>query len=133
MLGEPPALDLWDNFGAPEGHEFGRYETLRAMVRGAHAVIGGTVSGVDDGILLDEDDPELLGVRITLKVTDVYKGDLRPGEEIPVGLGVTDRPGVEKRYAGLRGDEGDLLHRSGGSPPPGVRDQRFGTASRGRR
>lgn len=69
--GEPPALDLWDNFGAPEGHEFGRYETLHAMVRGGHAVIGGTVGGVDDGIVLDQDDPELLGVRITLKVTDV--------------------------------------------------------------
>ncbi len=41
------ALGLWERFGIAEGHEVGRYESLGAMARGAHAVVGAVVTGVD--------------------------------------------------------------------------------------
>ncbi|MGH2653814.1 MAG: hypothetical protein ACRDHV_05615 [Actinomycetota bacterium] len=118
--GDRPALELWDNFGAPEGHEVGRYETLRAMVRGAHAVVAGRVDRVDgDRVYGEDQESALLGIRVTLQVTNVFKGDLRVGDSVPVVVGLADlRDDVEAKFAELIGDEGIFFIIPGGAPQP---------------
>jgi hypothetical protein len=116
----PPALELWDNFGAPEGHEVGRYETLRAMARGAHAVVAGRVDRVDgDRIYGEDQESALRGIRITLQVTSVFKGDFKAGDSVPIGVGLADlREDVEAKFADLVGDEGLFFIIPGGAPQP---------------
>jgi len=118
---QAPALDLWERFGAPEGHEIGRYESLGAMARGAHAVVGAVVTAVDGDHIYEEDDPgtALRGVRVTLEVTEVLKGDVGVGDAIPVVVGLAELDeNVEGQFAELVGDEGIFFIVPGGVPRP---------------
>lgn len=115
------ALDLWDNFGIPAGHEVGRYDSLRSMARGAYAVVGAVVTGVDGDHIYAEDEPEaaLRGVRVTLQVTEVLKGDVGVGDAIPVVVGLAELDeNVEERFAELVGDEGIFFILPAGAPIP---------------
>jgi hypothetical protein len=109
---EPPALDLWQRFGATEGHEVGRYEDLPSLVEGAHAIVGAEVETVDgDTVYGAEEGPEggaLRGITVNLRVTEVYGGErLGVGDLVPVTVGVTYLDvDVETKYAALVGDRG---------------------------
>jgi hypothetical protein len=118
--GERPALDLWDNFGAPEGHEVGRYPTLRAMARGAHAVVEGRVESVDGERVYGEDkESALRGIRVSLRITRVFRGDLKVDDAVPVIVGLAYlQEDVEAKFAGLVGDEGIFFIIPGGAPQP---------------
>jgi len=118
---QAPALDLWDNFGIPAGHEVGRYDSLREMARGAHAVVGAVVTAVDGDHIYEEDDPgsALRGIRVTLQVTEVLKGDVGVGDAIPVVVGLAELDeNVEEQFAELVGDEGIFFIVPGGVPRP---------------
>jgi len=119
--GEEPALGLWERFGIAEGHEVGRYESLGAMARGAHAVVGAVVTGVDGDHIYEEDDPgsALRGIRVTLQATEVLKGDVGVGDAIPVVVGLAELDeNVEERFAELVGDEGIFFLVPAGAPRP---------------
>ena len=119
--GERPAIELWDNFGAPEGHEIGRYDGLGAMVRGAHAVVEGTVSRVDGREVYEENDPEtaLRGIRVNVDVIEVYKGDVKVGDILPTIVGLAElTEDVEKEFAALVGDRGIFFLIPGGAAQP---------------
>jgi hypothetical protein len=105
---DPAALDLWDNFGVVEGHEVGRYGTLRQMIRWAQAVVVGAVERVDGERVFGKDDPEsaMRGVRVTVRVIQSFKGPFKPGDRIPVGVGIAETGvNVEKKFGELIGDE----------------------------
>lgn len=115
---DPPALDLWDNFGVVAGHEAGRYDSLGAIVRWSHAIVQGTVTSVQGRLSYGEDDPGLQDIQATLSIGEVFKGDLAAGDDIPVVLGLTDRGDVEQRFAELVGDEGVFFLARSGAPRP---------------
>lgn len=103
---ERPALELWTDYGAPEGHEIGRYETLRQIVRWSHAIVRGRVTSVYGDLAYGDDDPGLRDIVAPLEAIESFKGPFEVGQQVPFVYGQTEQGNVEERYAELVGSEG---------------------------
>lgn len=108
---------MWDRFGAPAGHEIGRYASLAEMTRGAYAILQGTIATVGPGGGYGQDDPYSRDIMVTLDVSEVYKGE-GVFALFDVVIGQTEQGNIDERYAALVGDEVVFFVAPAGAPRP---------------